>query len=390
MADDSNFPLTMAMGGYDPTLAYQPLLKRYQDRAAQPVKDPLTPEEVAQRRGANQQAQNIAMLSMLSGDEQLQNFGGQIFKQALADKQTKVTDRGTYDPLSQKWTLDPTYQREQSQGDLDKVYGQIAQAQAGEIGRRETQADALARMAQENRYATAREAAARSAAQANLPPTIVIDPATGQPKYVERANAIGQTPFIPSLAGGGGSEDQNKAAGWTMQAQNALTTMHDSLARDPEAAKPGFFETAAKKFGQPGEDVAYASMSPQRQRFTTAASSFSEAVLRAATGAGVNYQEAVQKVNELTPRWGESQEAIDDKAGRTDMYLQSLALRAGRALPANQRPGAAGGGAGLGSDPLSLRGSGMSGRRPPAAAAPARFAAPTSPAGDPLGLSPGD
>jgi len=59
------------------------------------------------------------------------------------------------------------------------------------------------------------------------------------------------------------------------------------------------------------------------------ASSLSEALLRAATGAGINQYEAEQKVAEITPKYGDSDEVVAQKMAAVPLYLESLKLRAG-------------------------------------------------------------
>lgn len=124
------------------------------------------------------------------------------------------------------------------------------------------------------------------------------------------------------------TEDERKAAGWFQQATYALKNMKDAIAADPSAALPGVIEQYV-----PGQEIKNRSMSPARQRYAQAAASFSEAALRAATGAGINEFEARQKITELTPQRGDSAEVIQQKLGALDMYVSSLQSRAGRALP---------------------------------------------------------
>lgn len=84
-----------------------------------------------------------------------------------------------------------------------------------------------------------------------------------------------------------------------------------------------------------GEDIANKIRNESRQRFLQASSSFAEATLRAATGAGVTMDEAKQKAKELTPQIGDSDEVIKQKIAAQEMYLEALKVRAGRALPAS-------------------------------------------------------
>lgn len=125
------------------------------------------------------------------------------------------------------------------------------------------------------------------------------------------------------------TEDERKAAGWYQQAIYALGNMRAALRADPNAATPGLVEAYV-----PGQELKTRSMSPARQRYAQASSSFAEAALRAATGAGINEFEAKQKIAELTPQRGESDAVIQQKIGALEMYVRSLRSRAGRALPA--------------------------------------------------------
>ena len=73
--------------------------------------------------------------------------------------------------------------------------------------------------------------------------------------------------------------------------------------------------------------------------FLQGARSLSEAALRAATGAGVNYEEARQKIEELTPVYGDKPAVIKQKLDSVKVYLDSLKSRAGRALPKQAQGG---------------------------------------------------
>jgi hypothetical protein len=122
------------------------------------------------------------------------------------------------------------------------------------------------------------------------------------------------------------SEDERKAAGWVNQARLASQQMNDAILKDPTASDQGIIETVLPS------GLSRPILSEQRQRFNDAASSFAEAALRAATGAGINESEAKQKIYELTPRYGDKPSAIQDKVTRQEMYLKSLESRAGSAL----------------------------------------------------------
>lgn len=129
------------------------------------------------------------------------------------------------------------------------------------------------------------------------------------------------------------SEDERKAAGWLAQAENSWKNMREvGLGPDGKPtkdAKPGILETQILL----PESVKNMTRSGGRQRFVQASSSMSEAFLRAATGAGMNESEARQKIMEITPQWGDSEEVIKQKFESIPVYLESLRARAGRAVP---------------------------------------------------------
>lgn len=139
--------------------------------------------------------------------------------------------------------------------------------------------------------------------------------------------------------GGGGvaTEDERKAAGWLAQATNAynnmLGAMYTKEGKTTGAEKPGVIESALGTLPFIGEGSAALARGTDRQKFTQAASSLSEALLRAATGAGVNRDEAKQKLEELTPLFTDDADTRKQKLEAIPVYLESLKARAGRAAP---------------------------------------------------------
>lgn len=129
------------------------------------------------------------------------------------------------------------------------------------------------------------------------------------------------------------TEDQGKATSWVVQAENAWKNMqavaYGEDGKLTSAATPGFGDAvAALPFGI-GESSGNHFRSADRQKFIQGASSLSESLLRAATGAGVNRDEAIQKTREITPTWGDSDEVIAQKLGSIPLYIDSLKARAG-------------------------------------------------------------
>lgn len=146
------------------------------------------------------------------------------------------------------------------------------------------------------------------------------------------------------------SEDERKAAGWFFQADNARRNMESVVKNNPQAAYPTIGERAAGMVPGVGEDFANQLRPEDRQKFVQAGSSMAEALLRAATGAGMNEYEAKQKVRELVPQLGDKPGLVTQKTASYDVYMKSLQARAGRALPQNA-PGASS----VDNDPLNMR-----------------------------------
>ncbi len=358
------FPQTL---GADPTQQgyaippeLQAQLEAIQRRRMAPQVAAFTPEQVAQRRDENANQYSLGILGGMSSDEGLQNVGGQVLKQALANRQQKISERGTTDPLSGQFTYDPDYLAQRDETSEAGIQQRIAQGRQSWDAARMAAQERARQQQQHDADQRDTRAMMMTAAASNRPEPIVavLGPDGVTPTYVTRSQAVGMKP-APTASAGNASEDEKKAAGWFQQATLAYKNMIDARTADPNAAAPTMTEMTLQSLNSKhGADAAFARMTPARQRFTTAASSFAEAVLRAATGAGVNADEAKQKIQELTPRFGEDQQTTAMKQQMAEMYLNSLLTRAGRAAPkgATAPGGAAPGGAGGGAvDPLGIR-----------------------------------
>jgi hypothetical protein len=324
----TNFPQYL---GENPAAAYQippelqAQLDEIQKRRAAPAAPAFTPEQVAQRRGENDQQYALGILGNMAADQGLNSAGGQVLKQALANRQAKITERGSTDPLSGQFTYDPDYLRQRDETAEGQVQNRIAQGRLNWDSQQQAEAS--------RRFSAHQAALDRAANRQPEALVAVVDPITGKAKLLPRGQAVGMQP-APTASGGQPDADERKAAGWLAQSQLAFSQMESALNEDEKASKPSTKETLMGAIpGKLGETATYAAMSEPRQRFVAAASSFAEAALRAATGAGVQEAEARQKINELTPRWGEKAAAIADKRARMEMYISSLTSRAGRALP---------------------------------------------------------
>lgn len=144
-------------------------------------------------------------------------------------------------------------------------------------------------------------------------------------------------PGGPKDPAGGGTpkltEDQGKATAWLVQATNSWNNMSKVLKESPESAEPGINDLIAPTM----PNLANMMRGQKRQKYLQAASSLSESLLRAATGAGITRDEAVQKVAELTPQIGDGPEVIKQKMGAIPAFIQGLKVRAGPGAPAAER-----------------------------------------------------
>lgn len=158
--------------------------------------------------------------------------------------------------------------------------------------------------------------------------------------FITRPTAANPSGMLTPLAGAAPrgpklTEDQGKATGWLVQAENAFKNLKavgiDKKGEPTSAAKPGVIDLIGAVPGFGG--AANALRSEDRQKFMQASSSLSEALLRAATGAGVNKEEALQKIQELTPVFGEESGTTQQKFDAIPLYIESLKVRAGAGAP---------------------------------------------------------
>lgn len=73
----------------------------------------------------------------------------------------------------------------------------------------------------------------------------------------------------------------------------------------------------------------------KREQFVQATETIADALLRAATGAGQNQDEARRKIEEITPSWFDDDATVKQKLDSIPAYIESIKARAGRATPKN-------------------------------------------------------
>lgn len=95
-----------------------------------PLPQMYTPEQIAERRAQNDREYQLGLLGSLSSDEGLKNVGGQVFKQALAARQPKISERGVADPITGQFSYDPDFLRQRDEAALSGLEQRSAQERA--------------------------------------------------------------------------------------------------------------------------------------------------------------------------------------------------------------------------------------------------------------------
>lgn len=174
-------------------------------------------------------------------------------------------------------------------------------------------------------------------------PMTVLD-ANGNPVLVQPGNRGGVLPVpgfkpAPSAAATKDpTEDQNKSYGFYQNAKNSLNDLNSALKEDPNAWKPSVTAEALEGVPFVGETAANAQLTPAQQRYRQAIYTIADMSLRAETGANAPEPEVWRKVKQLTPRPGDDAGTRAQKQKAIEVIVDTLKVRAGRALPANEVP----------------------------------------------------
>lgn len=355
-------------------------LDALQARLNAPQQPTFTPEQIKQRKDENANQYALGLLGQLSGNQQLGDVGGSVFKQALANRQPKYTDHGTYDPVTGEFNYSPDYLYDRTQQQYNTVANRSASQQAAYLMNQQRIAEKLQATRENNERSRANAfVIAGGGGFGAGQPAQIGSSGQGWPVYRDKQGNLltydtngqpvrYQGAVSPKETSGAPTEDQAKAAGWYEQAMKGAADMSAGLKLDSSASTPSPLEGAIAATPSVGPTLVNAYRSGPRQMFLHGASAFSEAVLRAATGAGVNHDEAVQKIQELTPIFGDKPDVVAQKLAQQPMYLAVLKQRAGRALSApNASAGPSPGQPAIGmnpapatpapvADPLGLRG----------------------------------
>lgn len=153
-----------------------------------PAKPMFTPEQQNERIDRNNSMANVGALGSIAGDRGVRGVGGQVFKQALADRHEQRSARGIVDPLTGEETLDPEYIRARQEDKRGQILQRALAFQANRSASEDRRAassergDILRAIGSGHDTARVEAAAERGAGgggrQANLQK--VEDPATGK------------------------------------------------------------------------------------------------------------------------------------------------------------------------------------------------------------------
>lgn len=292
------------------------MLLRQQSRVQEPT---FSPEQIAQRRADNANQYDLGMLAQLSGHPAASALGGQIFKQALADRTPKVTERGSYDPITQQYTYDPEYLREKDQGNIDRMLAAQAAYQA-QRSNRIFQNTFMAGQKQLDREAAGERA--RVMAGSNL--IAVTDPATGQPVLVPKTQAAG---MAPGSEGKDPTEAQAGAASYAerMVAASAILNRFE---------KTGHVNAAQRAMGalpKVGDAAQGYTLSPEQQAYKQAQRTWVRAKLRKESGATIGDQEMADEIATYFPEPQDGPELREQKRVARQVAEQGMIRQAGRA-----------------------------------------------------------
>lgn len=292
-------------------------------------------QQYAKTRAAEGDQSMLNALAAQFAGERFEPVQGQYLKRALAAQEPlKVGNSGYITPTGE-YVKDPTYMQDRK-ADRYLQLGQLYSAQA----QREDQAksDNLLRLTLGAMRAGSGDMGAGPSPQVGSTQSGAPIFRNSKQGYLFTYDESGQPtayagPVLPKATSAQPSEDERKAAGWFAQADNARRNMTSAMTADPSASMPTFREEATRRIPLIGEAWANSLRPANRQMFLQAASSMSEALLRAATGAGINEYEAKQKVSELVPVLNDKPETIKQKLEAYDIYMAALKARAGRAMP---------------------------------------------------------
>lgn len=238
-------------------LAYQALLAELQAlQNPAPIPPQFSEEQVRQRIRDNNQQVNLGLLGELGGDPNARRVGGAIFKRALGDREERVTNRGTTDPLTGVTAEDPMYAADQRDARRGKVldatlrYEDQRQRAADRVAQAEQERAFRGEQAEQNRVLR-RAIAAQSADRFTVP-----KPPAGF-RYSADGQSLEAIPGGPAaLKNNAASEKARTAADQAVQKANDVSTQIDDALALVSGTTAGFVGNLVGKIpGTPAVDL---------------------------------------------------------------------------------------------------------------------------------------
>lgn len=122
-------------------LDYLDMLKKKMSAPAAPR---YTPEQVADRRRANDRDYALGMMGMVSQNENLQRVGQQMYSDAMKQRQPTITEHGQSDPLSGEFSYDPDYLQQRTEDQYGQELNRIGSQRAAHDAAKASRDDRLA------------------------------------------------------------------------------------------------------------------------------------------------------------------------------------------------------------------------------------------------------
>jgi hypothetical protein len=161
---NTNFPLARGLPPVDPMAEYDAMIRAQQERMARPQAPMYSPEEQDARQTGNERDYALGLLGALSGGKTAGDVGGLVLKNAIAARQPKVSERGSADQITGKFTYNPDYLTEKQEAELTRLQTGKAEA-ARKIQEDERRSEDRRQASADRRAALGAAGAGRAAAQ---------------------------------------------------------------------------------------------------------------------------------------------------------------------------------------------------------------------------------
>lgn len=338
-----------------------------QARLAQPVAPPYTTEQMTERRAQNEREHALGLLGMLSGNEQLGNVGGAVLKRALAQRDPRVSERGTTDSITGQFTYSPDYLRQRDEQQLAQLDAKSAASREKFDAERRgfTDKQELQRQRAEDARILKQAlggAAGGGALGGGPAPQVGVDESgamvyrqrNGQLfKYDESGQAAPHAGRL--LPKPGAVKEPTEAERGTMGFLSRMRAAAPKL--EALEARPGAlptFATAAADAVPGGRVVRPLLETKEQQQYRQYAEDWIRAKLRKESGASIPPAEMHEEYRTYFPMPGEHPSILGQKRQARREAEKQFMYSAGRAL-SQELPAAPGAGGDADADPLGLR-----------------------------------